>query len=277
MNTPHKSTDKTSILTRAEIANVLADLKRKRRLVNTRQNLVIFRLSACCGLRVSEISDLRIRDVQTEGRRPQIVIPETAAKRWRPRTVPLWWDADTLADIEVWKGERIAAGAKPSDPLVCSQHRDTLGKTLSARNLQHRWSVAIKILGKDRVKRLSIQKGRHSFWLASPWRKGERSLRFEKRPDTRTSQRRTIIEPRWTFSLLWHLYGGKLRALPVAQAMGISGGGCFTKPLTHPSRRALELNKRVQSVPARIDWHAVSRRRRSAALRWPIAADPQRR
>jgi integrase len=163
MNTPHNSTDKTPILTRSEIANVIAALKRKRRLVNTRQNLVVFRLSACCGLRVSEISDLRIRDVQTEVRRPQIVIPDTAAKRWRPRTVPLWWDAGTLADIEAWKAERIAAGAKPADPLVCSQHQDTQGKKLSARNLQHRWTVAIKVLGKERVKWLSIQKGRHSF------------------------------------------------------------------------------------------------------------------
>ena len=77
--------------------------------------------------------------------------------------MPLWWDEETLADIETWKGERIAAGAKPSDPLVCSQHKDTLGKTLSSRNLQHRWTTAIKVLGKERVKRLSIHKGRHSF------------------------------------------------------------------------------------------------------------------
>jgi integrase len=163
MNSPLTSTDQARILTRSEIAQVVADLKRKRRSVNTRQNLVVFRLSACCGLRVSEISGLRICDVHTGRRRPHILIPETPAKRGRPRTVPLWWDADTLADIETWKGERIGAGAKPSDPLVCSQHKDTLGKTLSARNLQHRWTTAIKVLGKERVKRLSIHKGRHSF------------------------------------------------------------------------------------------------------------------
>jgi integrase len=157
------SMDKTRLLTRSEIAAVIAELKRKRRLVNTRQNLVVFRLSAGCGLRVSEIAGLRLCDVQTDGRGPRILIPETAAKRCRPRIVPLWWDADTLEDIEAWRAERIAAGAQPADPLVCSQHKDTYGKPLSSRNLEYRWTVAIKVLGKDRVQRLSIQKGRHSF------------------------------------------------------------------------------------------------------------------
>src|ERR1700693_5655867 len=122
MTIPLTSLDKTRILTRSEIAKVIADLKRKRRSVNTRQNLVVFRLSACCGLRVSEISGLRICDIHKGGRRPAPLIPQTPAKRGRPRTLPLWWDAENLTDIEAWRGERIAAGAKPSDPLVCSQH-----------------------------------------------------------------------------------------------------------------------------------------------------------
>ncbi len=167
MNLPLSAMDQTRILTRPEITDVIADLKRKRRSVNTRQNLIVFRLSACCGLRVSEISGLRLGDVQTDSPCPHILISEaaakeTAAKRWRPRTVPLWWDAGALADIAAWKRERAAAGAQPSDPFVCSQHKDTRGKQLSARNLQHRWTVAIKVLGKERVKRLSIHKGRHS-------------------------------------------------------------------------------------------------------------------
>ena len=165
MSPPLRTLDKTRILTRAEIATVIADLKRKRRSINTRQNLIVFRLSACCGLRVSEISGLRLCDVETGGPHPHVLIGESPAKRWRPRQVPLWWDPVTLADIDAWKHERIKAGAQPSDPLVCSQHRDTRGKRLSPRNLQHRWSVAIKVLGKDRAKRLSIQKGRHTFCL----------------------------------------------------------------------------------------------------------------
>jgi integrase/recombinase XerD len=157
------SVDRTRILTCSEMATVIAELKRKRRSKNTRQNLIVFRLSACCGLRVSEISAVRICDAETAGRHPHISIPATQAKRCRPRTVPLWWDPATLADIEAWKAERIAAGAQPTDLLVCSQHKDTRGKLLSPGNLQHRWSVALKILGKDRAKRLSIHKGRHTF------------------------------------------------------------------------------------------------------------------
>jgi len=58
-----RTLDRTRILTRCEIVRVIADLKRRRRSVNTRQNLIVFRLSACCGLRVSEISGLRLCDV----------------------------------------------------------------------------------------------------------------------------------------------------------------------------------------------------------------------
>jgi hypothetical protein len=46
------SADVTKILTRTEMQSVLADLRRKApRSKNTRLNLVIFRLAACCGLR----------------------------------------------------------------------------------------------------------------------------------------------------------------------------------------------------------------------------------
>jgi integrase len=163
MRTPLKALDKTRILSQAEVANVVADLKRRRRSLNTRQNLIVFRLSACCGLRVSEIAGLRLCDVDANTVHPRILIREASAKRWRPRIVPLWWDWETLADLDAWKQERIRSGAQLGDPLVCSQHKDTRGKTLSLRNLQHRWMVAIKVLGRDRVKRLSIHKGRHSF------------------------------------------------------------------------------------------------------------------
>jgi site-specific recombinase XerD len=46
---------------------------------------------------------------------------------------------------------------------VCSQAKSTKGKQLSARNLQNRWRVAIKVLGPERVRLLSIHCGRHSF------------------------------------------------------------------------------------------------------------------
>ena len=56
----------TMILTRREMAAVLADLNRKsQRSPSTRLNLIVFRLSACCGLRASEIAQL------ATGRRPR--------------------------------------------------------------------------------------------------------------------------------------------------------------------------------------------------------------
>ena len=50
--------DATKILSRSEIGAVLADVKRRgkrRSSVNTRQNLVIFRLATCCGLRATAL------------------------------------------------------------------------------------------------------------------------------------------------------------------------------------------------------------------------------
>lgn len=46
-----KPIDSTRILSKAEVAKVLADLKRKKRSVNSRQNLVVFRLATCDVLR----------------------------------------------------------------------------------------------------------------------------------------------------------------------------------------------------------------------------------
>lgn len=159
------------ILTRTEIRDVIADLKRKRRSVNTRQNLVIFRLATCCGLRVSEIVGLKLANVKLNSKRPHVEIPAAIAKRKKARTVPLWWDAATLADLEQWKQERIAQGAKPGDPFVCSQAggvnsrtgQPSLGKPLTDRNAQARFKVAIKCLGPERAAILSIHCGRHSF------------------------------------------------------------------------------------------------------------------
>ena len=60
-----RSADPTKILTRRELAAVLADLRRKApRSKNTRLNLAVFRLAACCGLRASEIAKLRLGDVR---------------------------------------------------------------------------------------------------------------------------------------------------------------------------------------------------------------------
>ena len=170
--TPQKPIDQTRILTRSEVADVVADLKRKgRRSVNSRQNLLIFRLATCCGLRGSEIVGLTLSNVKLTGKRLHIYVPRAIAKRHQARRVPLWWDAGTLADLEAWKQQRAAQGATGADPFVCSQARGnhhktgepSFGKPLTARNAQARWKAAIKCLGPERVEVLSIHCGRHSF------------------------------------------------------------------------------------------------------------------
>lgn len=163
--------DPLKILTRTEIRDVIDDLKRKRRSVNTRQNLVIFRLATCCGLRVSEIVGLKMANAKLGSRRPHVEIPAAIAKRRKARKVPVWWDAATLADLDQWKQERTTQGARSGDPFVCSQAGGTnsrtgepsFGKPLSDRNAQARFKTAIRCLGPERVAMLSIHCGRHSF------------------------------------------------------------------------------------------------------------------
>lgn len=155
--------DATKILTRGELADVLAELRRLKRSVNSRMNGVLVRLSACCGLRVSEIVGLSLANVKVESARPHIHVPAAIAKRGKARKVPLWWDAATLAEIAAWKAERIEQGASPSDPFVCSQAKGTQGKALVARNAQNRWKKCVKVLGAERQAMLSIHCGRHTF------------------------------------------------------------------------------------------------------------------
>src|SRR6185437_9379482 len=114
--------DNGKILTRREMALVLADLKaRAERSPNAHFNLILFRLAACCGLRVSEIAQLHIGDVDVGKFRPHLRVRAEAAKGGRARRVPIWWDAGTLADLAAWKAERLAQGAKQADPFLASQ------------------------------------------------------------------------------------------------------------------------------------------------------------
>jgi len=158
-----KPIDCVRILGRREMATIIADLKRKRRSINTRQNLVLFRLASCAGLRVCEVVGLNLANVKVGSSRPYIEVPASIAKRKKARRVPLWWDRATLLDLQAWKAERQTQGAGPDDPFVCSQAKGTRGKRLSARNAQARFKKCLKPLGPERVAILSIHCGRHSF------------------------------------------------------------------------------------------------------------------
>lgn len=155
-----RSVDPTKILTRQEMATVLLDLQRRgRRSVGSRQNLAIFRLAACCGLRASEVADLQIADVRVELKRPHLRIRTGASKGGRPRTVPLWWDAGTLRDLAAWKAERLGQDAEHDSPLVANCR----GTRLSRHTLRKRFRTACKALGPERLTTLTIHHGRHTF------------------------------------------------------------------------------------------------------------------
>jgi integrase len=168
--------DPTKILTRTEIAAVLVELRRKAaRSPNTRMNLVIFRLAACCGLRASEIAQLQVGDVRVDGARPHLRIRRSAAKGGRSRIVPLWWDGGTLADIASWKQDRQRGGALPSEPLVASLRPGRPSSPLSRHTLRKRFRTACKCLGSSRLESLTIHHGRHTF-ISHALANGARSL-----------------------------------------------------------------------------------------------------
>ena len=160
-----RTLDPTKILTRRELTAVLADLKRKaRRSPSTRLNLVIFRLACCCGLRASEIAQLQVADVRVELARPHLAIRRGAARGGQPRTVPLWWDGGTLADLTAWIQERLRQGAGATEAFVASNRPGrAAGRPLSRYTIRKRFRTACKVLGRERLALLTIHHGRHTF------------------------------------------------------------------------------------------------------------------
>lgn len=157
------------ILSGEEIQAVLEDLNtRLLRSVNSWQNLVIFRLSCCCGLRAKEICGLNLRDVIAGGSMPAITIRQGITKGKdgcrKARSIPLWWDKGTRKDIAKWFHHRIAETNGDLDqPFVCSQSSGSNGKRLTEDLVAKRWRTAIRILSDDRVRQLHLHCGRHTF------------------------------------------------------------------------------------------------------------------
>lgn len=157
--------DATKILSQDEIYRVLRDLHRRRRYpTHARVNLVIFRLACCCGLRRKEICGLNLGDLILTGPRPVIRVRKDITKgrpeKRRARLVPLWWDSGTLADLRAWVGARNGA---PTDPLICSQFGTAAGRRLTTDLVSKRWRTAIRCLGADRARQVSVHCGRHTF------------------------------------------------------------------------------------------------------------------
>ena len=164
--TPYQppTADPTKVLLRREFCTVLTELQRKaRRSPNTRFNLVLFRLAACCGLRASEIATLQIADVRVTGPRPHLRIRRGAAKGGQPRTVPLWWDSGTLADLTTWKQFRLSCPTTLEEPFLISSRPGHKPIPLSRHTLRKRFRTACRVLGPDRLQHLTIHHGRHTF------------------------------------------------------------------------------------------------------------------
>lgn len=88
--------DHTRILSELEMATCLVGLHGRKHQGRSRWvDLIVFRLACCCGLRVSEISRLRVKDVVLGGM-PHLRVFGKGGK-WR--RVPLWWDGGTLEDM----------------------------------------------------------------------------------------------------------------------------------------------------------------------------------
>ena len=156
--------DRSKILQRDEIAPVLTDLRRKaRRSTNSRMNLTIFRLAACCGLRASEIAGLVLSDVRVDNSRPSIRVRCEIGKGHKARKVPLTWDAGTLADLVEWKRFRRDRGPTMTlysfavSIVMRLATRSTAGTSASGSRR------ACKVLGRERQADLTIHDGRHSF------------------------------------------------------------------------------------------------------------------
>lgn len=154
------------IMSKREVKLVLDHLHHPSRCrhKNTMINLMVFRLSACCGLRVKEIAGLNVGDVVLAMPQPHIRVRKAITKgvveQRRERYVPLWWDKGTYEDIK----RHIEFIDLPNDyPLVCSLSRGTCGRRIKKRSLQVRWETALRLLSPQRRAQLSIHCGRHTF------------------------------------------------------------------------------------------------------------------
>ena len=145
-----------------EVGAVVEELRRRgKKSKNARQNLIIFRLSCCCGLRRAEIAALELRDVLLSGQHSEIVVRR--GKGGKRRIVPLGWSPGAVADLQRWCDERRAHGAHQGSPLICDVRKGSYGLRLDPNSIARRWRTGIKILGAVRRRQLSIHKGRHTF------------------------------------------------------------------------------------------------------------------
>lgn len=129
--------------------------------------LTLFRLSTACGLRRKEIIGLNMRDIMLDSPRPHIRVPASITKasckgRRKARVVFIWDDMAKI-DLQHWYQRRVAMGASPNDPFLCSLSAGTVGKRVAWHTVKSLWQTAVKPLGTIRASQLSVHQGRHAF------------------------------------------------------------------------------------------------------------------
>lgn len=154
----------SDILTKEEVLMIMEYARKHRSRKNIRQNEIIFRLAVCCGLRVSEMRKLVIRDFMLDGPKPSIRIQKRNVKgKLRMRTVPLWWDDGNLSVMQQWIQHRKDHGAKPTDPVITTTKAGVPVRALARSETAARFKAMIRTLGPGRVRQISIHCGRHTF------------------------------------------------------------------------------------------------------------------
>lgn len=157
------------ILTAAEVAAVIADLRRRMKRFPTMNatRLIVFELATCAGLRASEIAGLKLRDVRLDVRRPYIFIPGEISKgsavgRGHDRTVPATWTPWLVEDLAGHVRRRQAMGAGPADPLLVSLRRGKGDRPLDRFQVRDYFIGACRnhALGASKV---TTHTGRHTF------------------------------------------------------------------------------------------------------------------
>ena len=201
--------DATKILSRRELAAVLDDLHQKApRSANTWLNLILVRLSCCCGLRVSEIAGLQHQRTPACTSATSVSSPPRAqfasAARIQRRPVCRWsrYGGGTPVRWPTWangsKAERLRLGATADAPFVASLRPGRGTRQLSRHTLRRRFRTACKVLGRERLETLTIHHGRHTFIshalagdrkLAEVWTRLVQRERVDQRRRTCTWQR----------------------------------------------------------------------------------------
>lgn len=163
------------VLSKSEILSVIAYHKswRRRKLLSTGRNLVVFRLSCCCALRRKEIAGLNLGDLFFDTEKPFLRVRKETTKGYRKtgttevmrkaRKVSLSIDTATREDLKAWWAIRMQqSGGDKSAALVCGTTAVNLGKRLLPSQVAKMWRTALHPLGKDRARTTGIHSGRHT-------------------------------------------------------------------------------------------------------------------